>query len=179
MAVATGNKPVTTQFTIPSNIPEGPYDLSVIANGISSDPIQVKVSAGPTCYLASEVFSYFNKPEAQELEFLLTKFMDGYMQETEERKTVVRLYELIVPNLRKKLHKDPRQHEIFEIAEKLITKGYESAKGGDYDRTYQLYIRALLYSLVYYLCPQYLKITNSNVELDLSKFESDLDLLLK
>lgn len=131
------------------------------------------------CYLASEVFSYFNKPETHELEYLLTNFMDGYMQETEERKTVVRLYELIVPKIKKKLHEDPRKHEIFQIADRLITKGYESAKAGDYDRTYQLYTRALLYSMVYYLTPQYLKLINSKVKLDLPKFESDLNLLLK
>jgi hypothetical protein len=129
------------------------------------------------CYLASEVFSYFNKPEAEELQFLLTNFMEGYMQETEERRLVVRLYEQIVPDLRKKLGNDPRRHEIFEIAERLVTKGYESAKAGDYEKTYQLYIKALIYSLVYYLCPQYLKIKDSKVELEISKLEIDLHLL--
>jgi hypothetical protein len=133
----------------------------------------------PTCYLASEVFGYFGKPEAKELEFLLDNFMQGYMQETDERKLVVGLYEKIVPNLRKKLSQDPRRHEIFEIADRLVTKGYESARAGDYEKTYQLYIRALLYSLVYYLCPDYVKIKDSRLEFDLAKLESDLNSLLK
>lgn len=35
--VATGSAPVTTEFTIPSNLPAGGYSLTVIANGIASD----------------------------------------------------------------------------------------------------------------------------------------------
>jgi hypothetical protein len=37
--VMTGNKPVTTEFTVPPNLPAGAYSLVVAANGISSDPV--------------------------------------------------------------------------------------------------------------------------------------------
>jgi hypothetical protein len=37
--VATGNTPVTTNFSIPSNVPYRSYSLSVIANGIASNPV--------------------------------------------------------------------------------------------------------------------------------------------
>lgn len=37
--VATGNTPVTTEFAVPATIPAGTYNLSVIANGIASDPV--------------------------------------------------------------------------------------------------------------------------------------------
>ena len=37
--VATGSTPVTTDFTLPSFLPSGTYSLTVIANGISSDPV--------------------------------------------------------------------------------------------------------------------------------------------
>ncbi len=36
MAVATGNKPVSTTFVMPNDVPNGSYSLSVVANGISS-----------------------------------------------------------------------------------------------------------------------------------------------
>jgi hypothetical protein len=46
--VATGDTPVTTQFTLPSGVVLGkPYTLSVIANGIASDPIPFGQVAGP------------------------------------------------------------------------------------------------------------------------------------
>ncbi len=34
--VATGSTPVTTQFSLPANLPEGTYNLTVVANGIAS-----------------------------------------------------------------------------------------------------------------------------------------------
>ena len=37
--VATGSAPVTTQFTLPANLPFGTYSLTVIANGIASSPV--------------------------------------------------------------------------------------------------------------------------------------------
>ena len=37
--VQTGSTPVTTDFTLPSFLPAGTYSLTVIANGISSDPV--------------------------------------------------------------------------------------------------------------------------------------------
>ena len=36
--VATGSTPVTTQFVLPAGLPYGTYSLSVVANGIASDP---------------------------------------------------------------------------------------------------------------------------------------------
>jgi hypothetical protein len=37
--VATGNTPVSTDFTLPAGIPTGAYSLSVVANGIASDSV--------------------------------------------------------------------------------------------------------------------------------------------
>ncbi len=37
--VATGSMPVTTDFTLPAGLPLGTYSLTVIANGIASDPV--------------------------------------------------------------------------------------------------------------------------------------------
>lgn len=37
--VVTGALPVTTEFTVPSSVPNGTYNLVVVANGISSDPV--------------------------------------------------------------------------------------------------------------------------------------------
>ena len=42
--VATGSLPVTTDFTLPSSIPAGTYSLTVIANGISSDPVPFQIA---------------------------------------------------------------------------------------------------------------------------------------
>jgi hypothetical protein len=36
--VATGSTPVSTQFTLPAGLPQGVYSLTVIANGIASNP---------------------------------------------------------------------------------------------------------------------------------------------
>src|SRR6185312_17422877 len=38
-SVMTGNKLVTTQFTNSAALPPGDYSLVVVANGISSDPV--------------------------------------------------------------------------------------------------------------------------------------------
>ena len=43
MSVATGNKRVTTQFDIPANTDKGLSQLFVVANGIPSSPVWVKV----------------------------------------------------------------------------------------------------------------------------------------
>jgi hypothetical protein len=45
--VATGNLRVSTDFTLPAGIPAGVYDLSVVANGIASDPVPFTI-AGPS-----------------------------------------------------------------------------------------------------------------------------------
>lgn len=37
--VMTGNKPVSTEFVLPTNLPPASYSLVVVANGISSDPV--------------------------------------------------------------------------------------------------------------------------------------------
>ena len=44
MGVATGTTPVSTTVTVPGNVPAGQYSLVVVANGIASDPVTVKVS---------------------------------------------------------------------------------------------------------------------------------------
>ena len=46
MGVATGPNIVTTTFTVPSGLAQGTYQVSVIANGIPSDPVNVVVDAG-------------------------------------------------------------------------------------------------------------------------------------
>lgn len=45
MAVATGNASVTTNVTVPLGTPIGQYELVVVANGIASDPVTVKIAA--------------------------------------------------------------------------------------------------------------------------------------
>jgi hypothetical protein len=42
--VATGDALVSTEFTLPGGIPPGDYSLSVIANGIASNPVPFTVS---------------------------------------------------------------------------------------------------------------------------------------
>jgi hypothetical protein len=42
-AVATGDSPVSTDFTLPAGLPGGTYSLFVIANGIASDPFEFTV----------------------------------------------------------------------------------------------------------------------------------------
>ena len=46
MGVATGSATVSTSFTVPSSAPQGDYALSVVANGIASDELSVKVDLG-------------------------------------------------------------------------------------------------------------------------------------
>jgi|GEM_PF-2978208 len=46
--VATGATPVTTEFTVPASVPNGAYSLSVIANGVASDPVGFAVGTPPT-----------------------------------------------------------------------------------------------------------------------------------
>jgi len=41
--VATGATPVTTEFTLPAGTPTGNYSLTVVANGIASDPVSFTV----------------------------------------------------------------------------------------------------------------------------------------
>jgi len=43
MAIATGSNVVTTSFKLPFGVPSGPADLVVIANGISSEPVDITV----------------------------------------------------------------------------------------------------------------------------------------
>jgi uncharacterized repeat protein (TIGR03803 family) len=38
-SVATGATPVTTEFSLPAGLPQIPYTLAVIANGVASDPV--------------------------------------------------------------------------------------------------------------------------------------------
>ena len=40
-SVATGSTPVTTSFTLPAGLPAGAYNVSVIANGIASNPLSM------------------------------------------------------------------------------------------------------------------------------------------
>jgi hypothetical protein len=135
-------------------------------------------TTGRRCFIASDVFRYLNKPH-EELQFLLTKFRDEYLQQTEERRRVFQLYELIEPVLRRKLQEDPARDIVYKIADRFVTKGFMSAKSGDYGTTYQLYILALIGSLVYYYCPEYLKFKDSKIEIDLSKLESDLSAFMQ
>lgn len=44
MAVATGTRPVSTHFDVPSGIETGPSTIEVVANGIASAPVNVTVN---------------------------------------------------------------------------------------------------------------------------------------
>ena len=44
MGVATGNATVSTNIFVPTNVPTGPAIMTVIANGIASDPVSVTVT---------------------------------------------------------------------------------------------------------------------------------------
>jgi hypothetical protein len=46
-SVMTGNRPVSTDFVLPANLPAADYSLVVIANGISSEPFAFSTSALP------------------------------------------------------------------------------------------------------------------------------------
>jgi hypothetical protein len=46
MGVQTGNEVEFTTFTVPQDISLGLYDLSVIANGIASEPLRVRIVSG-------------------------------------------------------------------------------------------------------------------------------------
>jgi hypothetical protein len=46
VAVATGDTPVSVNFTLPAGIPDGTYSLSVVANGIASDAVDFNIGAG-------------------------------------------------------------------------------------------------------------------------------------
>jgi uncharacterized repeat protein (TIGR01451 family) len=51
--VATGSLPVSTDFSLPANMPFGTYSLSVVANGIASDPVSFTGGVvGPSADLA-------------------------------------------------------------------------------------------------------------------------------
>jgi uncharacterized repeat protein (TIGR03803 family) len=43
-SVATGNTPVSTEFVLPAGLASGTYSLTVVANGISSDPVSFPVN---------------------------------------------------------------------------------------------------------------------------------------
>jgi hypothetical protein len=45
--VATGDTPVSTQFTLPAGLAPGDYSLVVVANGIASDPVDFMVTSAP------------------------------------------------------------------------------------------------------------------------------------
>lgn len=62
--VRTGNRLVTTRWTLPANLAPGSYSLSVVANGVSSDPVTfygpVWVDFNSTIFiqLGTELFPY-------------------------------------------------------------------------------------------------------------------------
>jgi hypothetical protein len=58
--VMTGSTPVTTEFTVPGNVPAGNYSLAVVANGIASDPVSFTYS-GPVWvdFNYSSIFGFY------------------------------------------------------------------------------------------------------------------------
>ena len=46
MDFATGSAPVQARFTLPADIPQGTYQLSAVANGIASSPVNFTVGSG-------------------------------------------------------------------------------------------------------------------------------------
>jgi hypothetical protein len=57
MGVATGGATVTTNVTVPNDVPTGQYSLVVVANGIASDPVTVNVDARD-CFLVIDRSTY-------------------------------------------------------------------------------------------------------------------------
>jgi hypothetical protein len=55
-AIATGSTPVTTEFALPEWVPADTYSLTVIANGIASDPVPFAV-AGTKFYVVDDAVS--------------------------------------------------------------------------------------------------------------------------
>lgn len=51
--VVTGDTPVSTEFTVPANVPLGEYSLFVVANGISSDAVEF--THGPALFTVTPV----------------------------------------------------------------------------------------------------------------------------
>ena len=51
MGVATGNETVSTNIVVPTNVPTGPATMTVIANGIASDPVSVTVTTRDSFFL--------------------------------------------------------------------------------------------------------------------------------
>ncbi len=51
MGVATGNATVSTNIFVPTNVPAGPAIMTVIANGIASDPVSVTVTTRDSFFL--------------------------------------------------------------------------------------------------------------------------------
>ena len=51
MGVATGNATVSTNIFVPTNVPTGPAIMTVIANGIASDPVSVTVTTRDSFFL--------------------------------------------------------------------------------------------------------------------------------
>jgi photosystem II stability/assembly factor-like uncharacterized protein len=46
VGVATGDTPVSVNFTLPAGLPAGTYSLSVVANGIAADPVDLAIGGG-------------------------------------------------------------------------------------------------------------------------------------
>jgi hypothetical protein len=57
MGVATGSTTVTTNVTVPNDVPAGQYSLVVVANGIASNPVTVNVVARD-CFLIIDRSTY-------------------------------------------------------------------------------------------------------------------------
>ena len=56
-AIQTGNKVMTTEFTLPANLPLTRYSLVVVANGISSDPVSFTPTSLPVLVVSTNIIS--------------------------------------------------------------------------------------------------------------------------
>lgn len=55
--ILTGNKSVSTEFTVPANLPLANYSLVVVANGVSSDPVSFLPISLPVLEVSTNIIS--------------------------------------------------------------------------------------------------------------------------
>jgi hypothetical protein len=67
--VQTGSTVVTTQFTLPAALPRGAYTLTVIANGIASDPFSFVTALGVTSSTPANGSSVATPPASYAINF--------------------------------------------------------------------------------------------------------------
>ena len=76
--VATGSTPVTTDFSLPASMPYGTYSLTVVANGIASNPVTFTGGiVGPSADLAVTNIGPSTSTEGSNVTYSLTVTNNG------------------------------------------------------------------------------------------------------